>query len=58
VVRSRDGREREREVHSSGRTSLIRYRKSGLPVECAIRSTPRPYTRAEGGVEHVRALDD
>jgi hypothetical protein len=33
-------------VYSSGRTLEIRYRQSSLPIECAIRCTPRPYTRA------------
>jgi hypothetical protein len=34
-------------VYSSGRTLLIRYRQSSPPIECAIRFTRWPYTRAE-----------
>jgi hypothetical protein len=42
-------------AYSSGRTSLIRYRRSSPPIECAIRFTPRPHTREEGEVELLRA---
>jgi hypothetical protein len=34
-------------VCSSGRTLEMRYRQSSPPIECAIRFTPRPCTRAE-----------
>jgi hypothetical protein len=34
-------------VYSSDRILEIRYRQSSPPIECAIKFTPRPYTRAE-----------